>query len=70
MALSQKYINRLVADVVHFRRKIASLEADEIYLGERNAGGKWLASNRRWINHLKRTIKDFEGVLAKARPQS
>lgn len=65
MSFVEDYLRQCEVELEQLRRDLKPLEAGEMHLRERHAGGPWVETTQKWIDHLKRTIGIYEGILAR-----
>jgi hypothetical protein len=65
MTFRDDYIKRIEAEVADLRAWLKPLEAGEMQLGERKAGGQWVDTTQDSIARNKRALGIYESILTK-----
>ena len=64
MGFMDDYLRRIEEhELPELRKQLAPLDSGSMHLGERSPNGQWTDTTQHWIDHLKRTIGIYEGIL-------
>ena len=61
--MADSFIERLKADIAHYRSLLAPLEAGKLHIGDSVDGRTWNDRTQAQIDHIKRIIRDLEAVV-------
>ena len=67
MTFRDDYIKRMESEAADLRAWLKPLEAGEMHIGERKAGGQWVDTTQDMIARNKQAIAIYEAILTKIR---
>ncbi len=65
MPLPNSYIDTLKSEVAKLNSMLEPLESGKMRLGERKGGTPWRDTTQAQIDHIRRTIKIYQGIIEK-----
>lgn len=69
MISMEDYLRHCERELAELRAQLEPLESGSMHTGEKRLGGPWTDTTARDIERLKKSIKEYEGILARRRNQ-